>query len=121
MTRTLLKSKLHRVRLTSCALDYVGSIGIDEKLMEIADIIPYEKVLVVDVTNGARFETYAIPTPPDSGEISVYGAAAHLVNPNDILIIFSFAQYDEQEAKSAVPTLVFVDNNNRLLSVKKGL
>lgn len=113
MLKTLLKSKLHRVHTTERSVQYVGSIGIDENLMKAGDIQPYEKVLVADVKNGARFETYAIPAPAGSGAISVLGAAAHLVDDGDELIIFTFGQYEAQECVGHKPTVVFVDEKNR--------
>jgi len=112
MELTLLKSKIHRVRTTDRAIDYVGSIGIDETLMKAADILPYEKVLVANVRNGNRFETYAIPTPANSGTITVLGAAAHLVEEDDELIIFTFGQYTPEEAAGHKPIVVHVDKHN---------
>ena len=112
MKRTLLKSKLHRVRITDCSVSYVGSIGIDEALMEAADIIPYEKVLVADINNGNRLETYAIPTPRGSGKITILGAAGRLVEEDDLVIIMSFASYSSDEASNHSPKVIFVDNDN---------
>ena len=113
MDVTLLKSKLHRVRTTSRSVDYVGSIGIDETLMTAAAILPYEKVLVADVRNGNRFETYAIPAPAGSGTISVLGAAAHLVEEDDQLIVFTFAHYSPAEAAVHKPIIIHVDDHNQ--------
>ena len=113
MLRTLLKSKLHRVHTTERSVQYVGSIGIDENLMKAADIQPYEKVLVADVNNGSRFETYAIPAPAGSGTISILGAAAHLVDDEDELSIFTFCQYTPEEAAQHKPIVIFVDEQNR--------
>ena len=113
MKRTLLKSKLHRVRITDCSISYIGSIGIDEELMEAADIIPYEKVLVADINNGNRLETYAIPTPRGSGKITILGAAGRLVEEDDMVIIMSFASYSADEVLNHKPKVIFVDNENR--------
>ncbi len=112
MKRTLLKSKLHRVRITDCSINYIGSIGIDEELMEAADIMPYEKVLVADINNGNRLETYVIPTPRGSGKIEILGAAGRLVEADDKVIILSFAQFTSEEAAGHKPKVVFVDENN---------
>jgi aspartate 1-decarboxylase len=113
MKRTLLKSKLHRARITDCSISYIGSIGIDEELMEAADIIPYEKVLVADINNGNRLETYAIPTPRGSGKITILGAAGRLVEEDDMVIIMSFASYSSDEAADHKPKVIFVDDENR--------
>lgn len=114
MQRILLKSKIHRVRTTGSALNYVGSIGIDENLLDAADILHYEKVLVVNVDNGERFETYAVPEPRGSGKVTVLGAAARLVHQGDILIIMSFGQFGAEELASHKPAIVFVDEQNHI-------
>lgn len=113
MKRIMLKSKIHRATVTLSDLDYVGSITIDEELMYKADIYEFEKVLVVDVNNGARFETYTIKGEKGSGEICINGAAARLVYKGDKIIIISFAEYDEIELEGYKPTIVFVDDENK--------
>ncbi|MEW6676564.1 MAG: aspartate 1-decarboxylase [Pseudomonadota bacterium] len=114
MQRTLLKSKLHRVRVTASELEYEGSCAIDELLLEAADIHEYEHIDIYNVTNGERFSTYAIRGQRGSGMISVNGAAARRVAVGDILIIATFAAYSEQEAARHEPTLVYVDDKNRI-------
>jgi aspartate 1-decarboxylase len=113
MIRQLLKSKIHRATVTEARVDYVGSITIDRELMDMANIVPYEKVLVADVDNGARLETYAIEGAPGSGVMCMNGAAAHLVGKGDKIIVMSFADYDEDEAKSHRPVAIFVDEHNK--------
>jgi aspartate 1-decarboxylase len=117
MQRTMLKSKIHRATVTDANVDYVGSITIDTDLMMAADILPYEKVHVVDVTNGARLETYAIEGASGSGAIEMNGAAARLVAKGDLIIIMSYAQVDEAEARKLRPTVVLVDERNRPTSI----
>ncbi len=112
MFRTLLKSKIHRARVTDADLHYVGSVTIDRRLMQAADIIEHEQVDIYDVTNGARLTTYALAGPPDSGTICVNGAAAHLVRPGDLVIIAAYGAYDEQEARAHQPRIVQVDAGN---------
>lgn len=112
MTVTILKSKIHRAVVTQADLDYVGSITIDEKLMEASGIIEYEKVLIADIDNGQRFETYVIAGEAGSGIICLNGAAAKCVNKGDKVIIMSFAQINTEELKSHKPKVVFVDENN---------
>lgn len=114
MFRTMLKSKIHRATVTDANVDYVGSITVDEDLLKAADILEYEKVQVVDVDNGARLETYAIPGPASKGDICLNGAAARLVAPGDKVIIMSYAQVTEQEARGMKPTVVFVDELNTI-------
>ncbi|MDH7576689.1 MAG: aspartate 1-decarboxylase [Bacillota bacterium] len=116
MYRTMLKSKIHRAVLTGADLNYMGSITIDRDLMDAADILPYEKVQVVNNNNGARFETYCIEGPRGSGMICLNGAAARLGQPGDILIILSYLQLPEAEARNYYPRLVFVDSQNRILT-----
>ncbi len=108
---TILKSKIHRVRVTEANLDYVGSITIDEDLMDAAGIVAGEKVQVVDNTNGARLETYTIPGQRGSGVICMNGAAAHLIHPDDIVIIMAYALMTPEEAKTFKPHIVFPVNN----------
>ncbi len=113
MLRTLMKSKLHRATVTDANLDYMGSITLDPDLMEAADILPHERVQVVDVTNGARLETYAIAGRRGSGDVCLNGAAAHLVHPADIVIVISYATYDDAEARAHEPIVLFCDESNR--------
>ena len=114
MYRTLLKSKIHRVRVTDADLHYVGSVTIDRRLMEAADILEHEQVDIYDITNGARLTTYALAGPPDSGTICINGAAAHLVRPDDLVIIVSYAVYDDQEVRAHQPKIVLVDERNHI-------
>ncbi|MBR5902390.1 aspartate 1-decarboxylase [bacterium] len=114
MQLTLLKGKIHRARVTECDLHYAGSIGIDEDLLSAANILPYERVSVANVTNGSRFDTYVLPAPKGSGTIAIYGAAAHLAKMNDIIIIFAWANMDEKEAQSFKPSICLVDENNKI-------
>lgn len=111
MFLTLLKSKIHRVTVTEANLDYIGSITIDEDLMDAAGIVAGEKVSVVDNTNGARLETYTIPGRRGSGCICMNGAAAHLIHPGDIVIIMAYALITPEEAKTFRPQIVFPENN----------
>jgi aspartate 1-decarboxylase len=114
MTRTMCKSKIHRATVTGADLNYVGSITVDPVLMEAADLLPYEQVHVVNVNNGARFETYVIPGTPDAGEICLNGAAARLAHEGDKVIIISYGQYGEQELANYRPQFIFVDDQNRI-------
>ena len=109
----LLKSKLHRATVTDACLDYEGSISIDHNLMRQANILNHEKVHVLNVTNGSRLETYAIPSSK-SGDICINGAAAHLVNPGDLVIIVSYATMSNDEAQNFEPKVVFLDQNNKV-------
>ncbi len=113
MVRYMLKSKIHRATVTEACVEYVGSITIDADLMERADITPYEKVLVADVDNGVRLETYAIEAPAGSGVVCMNGAAARLVDKGHKVIIMSFAGYEDAEARTHRPRAVFVDEENR--------
>lgn len=113
MYRTMMKSKIHRATVTEANLNYIGSITIDENLMETADLLENEKVQIVNNNNGARLETYVIPGPRGSGVICLNGAAARLVQPGDQVIIISYAQMSPEELRSHKPTVVFVDENNR--------
>lgn len=110
--RIVLKSKIHRVRVTDTDLDYEGSIGIDSRLMREADLLPYEQVHVLNVSNGARFETYVIEEPEGSGRVTVFGAAARLTARGDTLIILSYQVATEEEAQKASPRVILVDANN---------
>ena len=113
--RTMLKSKIHRARVTEVNLDYEGSITIDRTLMEVGDILPFERVEVLNINNGARFSTYAIEGEADSGAIGINGAAARLVAKGDIVIILSYSQVPDNEAITMTPTMVHVDNKNRIM------
>ena len=114
MYRCMWKSKIHRAVLTDADLNYMGSITIDRDLLEAADILPFEKVQVVNNNNGQRFETYAIEGEAGSGCVCLNGAAARLGQPGDILIILSYVQLDEKEARQHKPQVVFVDENNKI-------
>lgn len=114
MQRTMLKSKLHRVTVTHSELGYEGSCAIDEVLLEAANIREYEQINIYNVTNGERFTTYAIRAERNSGIISVNGAAAHKADPKDIIIIASYAVYNEIELEKFTPELVYVDDQNRI-------
>src|SRR5271156_3772400 len=112
--RIMFKSKLHRVRLTGADPDYEGSIAIDTDLLHAAGILEYEMVHVWNVTNGERLETYAIAAPAGSGEVSLNGAAAHKGNPDDIVIIATFAPMEEAQARIHRPKVIHVENHNRV-------
>jgi len=113
--REMLVGKIHRARVTDANLNYEGSITVDETLLEAAGILPYEKVHVVDVNNGARLETYTIVGERDSGTICLNGAAARLVQPGDTVIIIAYTTVTEEEAKHVKPKLVYVDEMNRIV------
>jgi aspartate 1-decarboxylase len=117
LQRIMLKSKIHRATVTDADLHYVGSITIDEELMDAADLLPYERVQVVDIDNGNRLETYVISGEPGSGVIMMNGAAARLIHRGDKIIIFSFHVVDEEEAHGYKPRIVYVDEFNRVTSV----
>jgi aspartate 1-decarboxylase len=117
MTRTMLKSKIHRATVTDADLHYVGSITIDPELLEAADILEHEQVAVVDVDNGARFETYTIAGERGSGEMKVNGAAARLVHTGDTIIVISYAQYSREELEHYEPRVVHVDRSNQIIDV----
>ena len=117
MFRTMLKSKIHRATVTQADLHYVGSVTIDADLMDAADLLPGEQVAIVDVTNGARLETYTIAGPRGSGVIGINGAAAHLVHPGDIVILIAYAQVDDAEARRLQPSVVFVDADNKVVTL----
>ncbi|MGZ4223866.1 MAG: aspartate 1-decarboxylase [Solirubrobacteraceae bacterium] len=117
MHRTMVKSKIHRASVTDCDLHYVGSITIDEDLLDAADIREFEQVAVVDVDNGARFETYTIAGPRGSGDIKLNGAAARLVHQHDTIIVISYAAYDPDELDNYEPCVVHVDAHNQIINV----
>lgn len=117
MFRTMMKSKIHRAVVTEADINYVGSITIDSDLMKAADLLEYEKVHVVDVDNGARLETYVIAGVAGSGTVCLNGAAARLVHKGDRVIVISYAQVSEEEARTMQPTIVFVDERNRVAGI----
>lgn len=117
MNRTMLKSKIHRATVTHADLHYVGSVTVDEDLLDAADILPGELVSIVDITNGARLETYTIAGERGSGVIGINGAAAHLVHEGDLAILISYAQMTTAEARDYVPTVVHVDARNRIVQL----
>nr|WP_261343212.1 aspartate 1-decarboxylase [Gimesia maris] len=112
MKRVLLKSKIHRATVTEANLEYNGSVTIDRELMDAADIVEYEQVQIYNITSGTRLTTYAIIGEPGSGVICINGAAAHLVKPQDLVIIASYAEYKEKEARRHQPKVVLVDSQN---------
>ncbi|MFL6728246.1 MAG: aspartate 1-decarboxylase [Sphingomicrobium sp.] len=115
--RIMMKSKIHRATVTQADLHYVGSVTLDAALMEAADLLEGEQVAIVDITNGARIETYVIPGPRGSGIIGINGAAAHLVHAGDLVIIMSYAVLDDVEARALKPLVLHVDAQNRVLKV----
>ena len=115
MFRTMLKSKIHRATVTQADLHYVGSVTVDEDLMDAADLLAGEQVAIVDVTNGARLETYVIAGPRGSGVIGINGAAARLVHPGDLVILIAYAMMSDADARTYVPRVVFVDSENRVV------
>lgn len=117
MLLTMLKAKIHRATVTHADLDYVGSLTVDSDLLDSAGIRPGEMVSVVDVTNGARLETYIIEGAAGSGVVGVNGAAAHLMHPGDVVIIIAYALLSEREAALFVPTIVHVDQENRRVAL----
>ena len=112
-----MKSKIHRATVTKADLHYVGSVTLDAQLMKAADLLEGEQVAIVDITNGARIETYVIPGPSGSGVIGINGAAAHLVHPGDLVIIMSYALLSEAEARALKPLVVHVDGQNRIVKI----
>jgi aspartate 1-decarboxylase len=116
MKRTLLKSKIHRATVTDANLLYQGSVSIDPVLMEAADLVHHERVEIYNCTNGERFATYAIPGIPGKGEIVINGAAAHKARPGDVVILATYADYEDAECRSHKPSLVFVDAKNRIVA-----
>ncbi len=121
MQRTMLKSKLHRATVTHSELHYEGSCAIDENLLDAANIHEYEQIQIYNVTNGERFTTYAIRAARGSGIISVNGAAAHKADPGDLVIIATFAAYNELELARYAPELVYVDADNRILDTRHAI
>src|SRR6266700_2145034 len=115
MLRTMLKSKIHRATVTQANLHYVGSVTVDEDLLDAADLLPGEQVAIVDVTNGARLETYVIPGLRGSGVIGINGAAAHLVHPGDLVILIAYGQMDDALARRYRPKVVHVDAANKVV------
>jgi len=115
MRRRMMKSKIHRATVTDANLNYVGSITIDPLLMAAGDVLEWEQVTVVDIDNGNRFETYAIPGQPGSGDMCLNGAAARLVHRGDKIIVITYADYDAAELAGFAPTIVHVDSDNRII------
>jgi aspartate 1-decarboxylase len=115
--RTMLKSKIHRATVTRADLNYVGSVTVDADLMDAADLLPGEQVAIVDVTNGARLETYVIPGERGTGVIGINGAAAHLVQPDELVVFISYAQMDDALARTFSPKVVHVDSGNRVIEL----
>src|SRR3954464_11453744 len=115
--RIMMKSKIHRATVTQADLHYVGSVTIDADLLDAADLLEGEQVAIVDITNGARIETYVIPAPRGTGLIGINGAAAHLVHPGDLVIIMSYALVDDAEARSLKPRVVHVHDHNRAVKI----
>ncbi|MFI6870633.1 aspartate 1-decarboxylase [Nocardia sp. NPDC050406] len=113
MLRTMMKSKIHRATVTHADLHYVGSVTVDQDLLDAADLLEGEQVCIVDINNGARLETYVIAGERGSGVIGINGAAAHLVHPGDLVILIAYGMMDEAELKQYQPRVVFVDDRNR--------
>ncbi|MCG6964421.1 MAG: aspartate 1-decarboxylase [Acidobacteria bacterium] len=118
MLRTFLRAKIHRATVTAADLDYVGSVSIDADLLDAADIDHLEQVEILDLTNGSRLTTYVLRGQAGSGEIQINGAAAHLVNPGDMVIIVAYAQLDRTEVASHRARIVLVDSDNRIVEVR---
>ncbi|ERK72493.1 aspartate 1-decarboxylase [Leifsonia aquatica] len=117
MLRTMFTSKIHRATVTHADLHYVGSLTVDQDLLDAADLLPGQQVSVVDIANGNRFETYLIPGERGSGVIGVNGAAAHLAHVGDLVIVMAYGQMDDTEARSYVPRVVHVDERNRIVAL----
>ncbi|MHA2787699.1 aspartate 1-decarboxylase [Corynebacterium sp. S7] len=117
MTRTMFKSKIHRATVTHADLHYVGSVTVDLDLLDAADILPGELVAIVDVTNGARLETYTIAGERGSGVLGINGAAAHLIDIGDTVILITYAQMTTEQAKAFEPSIVHVDADNRIVQI----
>ena len=117
MLRTMMTSKIHRATVTQADLHYVGSVTVDEDLLDAADLLPGELVHIVDVTNGARLETYTIAGPRGSGVLGINGAAAHLVHPGDVVILIAYGQMTTEEARELKPRVVFVDQDNKIVTL----
>ena len=115
MLRTMMKSKIHRATVTQADLHYVGSVTVDEDLLDAADLLPGELVHIVDIDNGARLETYTIAGPRGSGVIGINGAAARLVHPGDLVILIAYGQLETAQAREFQPKVVFVDSENRIV------
>lgn len=115
--RSMLKSKIHRARVTGADIQYEGSITLDPVLMEAADLLPFELVHVLDITNGSRLQTYVIEGEWDSGEVVLNGAAARLIQEDDLVIILAYRTVEEEEARRLKPRLVYVDDGNRIVQV----
>ena len=117
MMRIMMKSKIHRATVTQADLDYVGSVTLDSALMEAADLLESEQVAIVDITNGARIETYVIPGERGSGVIGINGAAAHVVHPGDLVIIISYGMMSDAEARALQPKVVHVNEQNQIVKL----
>ncbi len=117
MMRIMMKAKIHRATVTHADLNYVGSVTIDADLLDAAELIEGEQVAIVDITNGARLETYVIPAPRGSGVIGINGAAAHLVRPGDLIFILNYGLMDDAEARAAQPRVIHVDAANRVVKI----
>ena len=115
--RIMMKSKIHRATVTQADVDYVGSVTLDSALMEAADLLEGEQVAIVDITNGARIETYVIPGERGSGVIGINGAAARLIHEGDLVIIISYGMFDDAEARALTPSIVHVDDRNRIVKL----
>lgn len=117
MQREMMKSKVHRATVTQADLDYVGSCTLDATLMDAANLLPGEKVDIVDITNGNRLSTYLIEGPRDSGIVGINGAAAHLIHPGDLVILIAYGLFEDVEAKAFEPSVVFVDEQNAITRI----
>lgn len=117
MLRTMLKSKIHRATVTQADLHYVGSVTVDQDLLDAADLLPGEQVAIVDINNGSRLETYVIPGKRGSGVIGINGAAAHLVHTGDLVILIAYGQMDDAEARAYQPRVVHVDSANQVIDL----
>jgi aspartate 1-decarboxylase len=117
MQRTMMTGKIHRATVTQADLHYVGSVTVDQDLLDAADLLAGEKVAIVDVTNGARLETYVIPGERGTGVIGINGAAAHLVHPGDVVILIAYGLFEDAEARVFAPKVVHVDALNRIIEV----
>lgn len=118
--RVMFHAKIHRATVTHADLHYVGSVTVDQDLLDAAGILPYEQVDIYDITNGARLTTYALPGARGSGVVQINGAAAHLVRPGDLVILVAYGIFEEEEARNLKPTVVLVDDTNRILEVRRG-
>lgn len=119
LTRPMMIAKIHRATVTQADLHYVGSVTIDADLLTAADLLPGQQVDIVDVTNGARLTTYVIPGVAGSGQICINGAAAHLIHPNDVVIIIAYGHLADADARTFLPNVVFVDEKNRIIEISK--